>query len=478
MSAIQPDAPDRFHDECGVVGVSGVPAAAEAAYLALYALQHRGQESAGIVSHDGTRLRQHLAMGLVSEVFGPGILARLAGSAAIGHNRYSTAGGSISDNTQPLVVNYHGGELALGHNGQLVDAPEMRRTMEQQGSIFRTTSDSEILVHLIAASQKPTVEERLGEALARAAGAFSITVLADGKVFAARDAHGFRPLVLGRLDSGWMAASETCALDIVEAEFVRDVEPGEIVVLDPGGPRTVGRLPSQERHRCVFELIYFSRPDSRVFGEPVDRVRRRLGHRLAHEHPAEADCVISVPDSSNSAALGYAEASGIPFELGLIRNHYIGRTFIRPGQLSREAGVRVKYNAVVPALEGKRVVVVDDSIVRGTTSRKLVKLLRRSGVKELHFRVASPPITGPCYYGIDTPTQNELIAANNDTEAIRKFIGVESLGYLSMEGLRGCVADPAGHCYACFSGEYPIPTGHAAAGAARRAGAACEPSTP
>jgi amidophosphoribosyltransferase len=328
--------------------------------------------------------------------------------------------------------------------------------MEQQGSIFQTTSDSEVMVHLLAGSKAATFEGRLLEALQQVEGAFSITVLTGNAVYAARDRHGFRPLVLGRLNGGWIAVSETCALDIIDAEGVREVEPGEIVRMSEDGLTTVGRLPEASLHHCVFELIYFARPDSDVFGESVDRVRRRLGRQLAEEHPAEADCVISVPDSSNSAALGYAEASGLPFELGLIRNHYIGRTFIRPGQRSRETGVRVKYNAVRSILEGKRVVVVDDSVVRGTTSRKLVRLLKRTGVREVHLRIASPPVSGPCYYGIDTPSREELIASDHSLEEIRKYLDVESLGYLSEAGLRASVAAPSNHCYACFTNRYPV----------------------
>jgi amidophosphoribosyltransferase len=396
-------------------------------------------------------------MGLVAEVFQKGVLDTLPGSSAIGHNRYSTSGESSPDNAQPVRVTYHGGALALGHNGQLVNAATIRRRMEAAGSIFQTTSDSEILVHLIAASRESTMEARLVDALRQVEGAFSITVLAGDAVYAARDSHGFRPLVVGKLDQGLIVASETCALDIVEAEFLREVEPGEVVRIDKHGLAVVGHLPRTDLHHCVFELIYFARPDSTVFGESVDRVRRLLGRRLAREHPAPVDCVIAVPDSSNSAALGFAEESGLPFELGLIRNHYIGRTFIRPGQRSREAGVRVKYNMVRSLLYGKSIAVIDDSIVRGTTSQKLVKLLRRGGVREIHFRVASPPVMGPCYYGIDTPSRAELIAANHDLESIREYLGVDSLGYLSEEGLRTCVSRPDDHCYACFTTRYPIP---------------------
>jgi amidophosphoribosyltransferase len=447
---------DHLNDECGVVGVYGVPEASEAVYMALYALQHRGQESTGIVTSDEGRFHHHREMGLVSDVFAGDRLTKLPGAMGVGHNRYSTKGASSLRNAQPIWVTYHGGDLALAHNGQLVNAVGLRRGMEESGSIFQTTSDSEVMVHLIAASRAPSFEGRLMGALHQVEGAFAITALTADAVYAARDTHGFRPLVIGKLARGWIVASETCALDIVEAEFVREVDPGEVIALDDRGIRTVGRLPAGPLHKCVFELIYFSRPDSVVFGESVDRVRRQLGRKLAEEQPADADCVIAVPDSSNSAALGYSEVSGIPFELGLIRNHYIGRTFIRPGQILREAGVRVKYNAVRPILEGKRVAVVDDSVVRGTTSGKLVSLLRRAGVKEVHLRVASPPITGPCLYGIDTPMQSELVAANHSLEEIRDTLKVDSLGYLSMEGLRASVKAPSEHCYACFTGEYPV----------------------
>lgn len=458
MSTLEPRFDDdHFHDECGVVGVYGSPSAAEVAYLALYSLQHRGQESTGIVTSDGTKLHQHRSMGLVADAFPPDVMANLKGSLAIGHNRYSTTGSSSLDNVQPIRVTYHGGDLALAHNGQLVNAAKLRRTMEGKGSIFQTTSDSEVLLHLLAASREPTVEARFLEALGRVEGAFSVTMMTPSALFAARDRHGFRPLVIGKMEDGWIVASETCALDIVEAEFVREVEPGELVAISKDGPKTIGRLPSGSNYRCVFELIYFARPDSMVFGESVDRARRRLGHQLAAEAPAPgAECVIAVPDSSNSAALGYAEASKIPFELGLIRNHYIGRTFIRPGQVSREAGVRVKYNLVAEALRGKSIVVVDDSIVRGTTSRKLVKLMRRGGVKEIHFRVASPPVVGPCYYGIDTPSKGELIASKHELQEIKNYLGVDSLGYLSLEGLQKSVQAPSEHCYSCFTANYPV----------------------
>jgi amidophosphoribosyltransferase len=447
---------DRLREECGVFGIWGAENAARLAYAGLYALQHRGQESAGIVASDGREFRSHRGLGLVSDVFAGGVLDKLAGHIAIGHNRYSTTGRNAPQNAQPLVVNYREGDLAIGHNGNLVNALELRREMEDQGSIFQTTSDTEVILHLIARSKATELERMIPEALARCQGAYSLVILAGETLVGVRDARGFRPLCLGRRDQAHVLASETCALDIVGAEFVREVEPGEMVVIDGRGVRSF-RIHSPEPQRaCVFELIYFSRPDSVVFGQSVDSVRRKLGRRLAEEHPAEADIVISVPDSSNSAALGFSEASGIPFELGLIRNHYVGRTFIAPEQITRSFGVNMKFNPVRRILDGKRVIVVDDSIVRGTTSRSLVMMLRGAGAKEVHFRVSSPPIGWSCYYGIDTPNRRELIASSHTIEEIRKYLHVDSLGYLSMEGLRSCVERPDSHCYACFNGDYSV----------------------
>ena len=447
---------DRLREECGVFGIWGAENAARLTYAGLYALQHRGQESAGIVASDGKDFHVHRGLGLVSDVFSGGALDRLTGHIAIGHNRYSTTGRNHPQNAQPLVVNYREGDLGIGHNGNLVNALELRREMEEQGSIFQTTSDTEVILHLIARSKATEIERMIPEALARCQGAYSLVILAGETLVGVRDPRGFRPLCLGRRGSAHVLASETCALDIVGADFVREVEPGEMVVIDGKGVRSFHILAPEPARACVFELIYFSRPDSVVFGESVDSVRRKLGRRLAEEHPAEADIVISVPDSSNSAALGFAEASGLPFELGLIRNHYVGRTFIAPEQITRSFGVNMKFNAVRRILDGKRVVMVDDSIVRGTTSRCLVMMLRSAGAKEVHFRVSSPPIGWSCYYGIDTPNRSELIASSHTIDEIRKYLHVDSLGYLSMEGLRSCVASPDAKCYACFNGDYSV----------------------
>ena len=445
---------DRLREECGVFGVWGAENAARLTYAGLYSLQHRGQESAGIVSSDGVDLRHHRGLGLVSDVFSRGVLEPLKGHIAIGHNRYSTTGSSQILNAQPLVVNYHQGRLALGHNGNLVNAVPLREEMERKGSIFQTTTDTEVILHLIARAASAQLEEAIPEALARCQGAYSLVLLADDRLIGIRDPRGFRPLCLGRRGEAHILASETCALDIVGAEFVREIEPGEMVVIDGNGLRTRQVLRPQPLRFCIFEMIYFSRPDSVVFGDSVDLIRRRLGRKLAEEHPAGADIVISVPDSSNSAALGFSEASGIPFELGLIRNHYIGRTFIAPEQMKRDYGVNLKFNPVRRILDGRRVVVVDDSIVRGTTSRSLVAMLRDAGAREIHFRVSSPPIGWSCYYGIDTPTRKELIASSHDIAAIQRYLRVDTLGYLSMDGLRACVERPDDYCYACFNGDY------------------------
>jgi amidophosphoribosyltransferase len=456
MKAWSPD--KTWREECGIVGAIGVPHAAEIVGLGLHALQHRGQESTGTVSCDETgEFHSHKGIGLVTDVYDGDTLARLPGALAIGHNRYSTSGSLTLENTQPLRVVYRGGPLALAHNGNLVNARELRQSLEEAGSIFQTTLDTEIFLHLMALSGAAHPEDALVEAARQVRGAYSLLVLTRDAVLAIRDPHGFRPLCIGRLGDGYVVASETCALDLVGADYIRDIEPGEMVRVDPQGMRSRRVLPAAEPlQQCVFEHIYFSRPDSRVFGEGVDRVRRRIGHRLAEEHPAEADIVISVPDSSNSIALGFSEASHLRFELGLIRNHYVGRTFIQPHQAGRDSSVRVKFNPVREVLEGKRVVVVDDSIVRGTTSRKLVRLIRRAGATEVHFRVGSPPVTHPCFYGIDTPSRRELIGALKSVEEIREYLGVDSLGYLSLEGLLACERDGGNFCRACFTGQYPV----------------------
>ncbi|MEE8135105.1 MAG: amidophosphoribosyltransferase [Gemmatimonadales bacterium] len=445
---------------CGIFGISGASNAAELAYLGLYALQHRGQESAGIVSIDADgKPHQYRGMGLVPDIFKPKRLVQLHGDIAIGHTRYSTTGSSVLANAQPTVVNYHAGPLALAHNGNLVNGRELRRDLVATGSIFQTSSDTEALVHLIARSDARDPEDQVRDALDRAEGAYTIVMTMGRTMHGIVDPMGFRPLVLGRLGDAWILTSETCALDIVGAEVERELQPGEWVTIEDGKVSDRKRLETAPSRRCVFELIYFSRPDSVVFGESVDRVRRDLGRQLAREHPApNADSVFSVPDSSNAMALGFADESGLPLEHGLIRNHYVGRTFINPGQASRTSKVRIKFNPVRDVIDGKSVVVVDDSLVRGTTSQGLITMIRHAGAREVHMRIASPPITGPCHYGIDTPTRSELIAASHTVDEISEHLGVDSLGYLSLEGtLRAVGGDDDRFCHACFSGQYPTP---------------------
>src|SRR6476469_8225047 len=445
---------------CGIFGVRGNPQAAEIVHLGLYSLQHRGQESSGIVTvDDAGRAHSVRAMGLVSEGLAESEMPGLTGSVGIGHTRYSTAGSSILANAQPVVASVRGGAVALAHNGNLTNATELRRELEDSGAIFSSTMHSEVIVHRIARSTAERPEMRLAEALEGVEGAYSLLVLIGDTLLAARDPRGWRPLVMGRLGDAVVFGSESCALDIIGAVAEREVEPGEIIVVDRDGVRTGARMAAQQSRRCVFEYVYFARPDSRVFGGSVDRARRSLGRRLAREHPApSADLVFSVPDSSNSAALGFAEESGLPYELALIRNHYIGRTFIQPTQAGRDAKVKVKYNPVREVLEGKSVVMVDDSIVRGTTTRGLVALVRAAGAREVHLRVSSSPVTGPCYYGIDTPSREELIAATHTIPEIEAHLGVDSLGYLSLDGMLESVpSGPHGFCHACFSGDYPTP---------------------
>lgn len=448
--------PAGFHEECGIVGVWGHPEAANLAYLALYALQHRGQESAGVVSSDGECLWVHKGMGLVSEVFDQGVLARLRGSSAIGHVRYSTSGASHLRNAQPFVVEHGGGGLAVAHNGNLVNAHLIRAELEARGSLFQSTMDTEVIVHLAAASRRPNLLDRLTEALSMVKGSYSLVLLTNSSLLAARDPHGFRPLVLGRKQDAVVVASESCALDLIEAKLIREVEPGEILEVDSRGARS-HKVFQGSPHQCVFELIYFARPDSVVFSRNVYEVRKAMGRALAREHPVEADMVVPVPDSGVPAAIGFAQQCGLPFELGLVRNHYVGRTFIEPREQIRHFGVKVKLNAVKGSLEGKSVVLVDDSIVRGTTSRKLVSLVRQAGARKVHLRISSPPTVGPCHYGIDTPTKEELIAALRPVEEVRGFIGADSLGYLSLEGIREAVGG-AGEdfCMACFTDHYPV----------------------
>ena len=443
---------------CGIFGVRGHSDAVALTKLGLFALQHRGQESAGIVAVEGGAARGVRSMGLVSDM--PlAQLDALHGTLAIGHTRYSTSGSSTIENAQPVLVSSRGGHIALAHNGNITNAGELRVDLEDLGSIFSSSMDSEVIVHRLARSLAESPETRLADALRGVEGAFSIVMALGDTLLAVRDPRGWRPLVMGRLNGAPVFASETCALDIVGATYERDILPGEIFAADAAGERSLFPFEARELKRCVFEHVYFARPDSRIFGGSVDRARRALGRRLAQECPApNADLVFSVPDSSNSAAIGYAEASGLPYELALIRNHYVGRTFIQPTQATRDAKVRLKYNAVREVLAGKRVVMVDDSIVRGTTTRGLVTLVRAAGALEVHMRVSSAPVTGPCYYGIDTPSREELIAANNTLDEIRASLGVDSLGYLSLNGMLESVpTGPQGFCHACFSGDYPTP---------------------
>ena len=442
---------------CGIFGVRGHPDAVQLTRLGLYSLQHRGQESFGVVAvDDAGTARAMKSMGLVAGTpDGNG----LHGTLAIGHTRYSTAGSSTIENAQPVLARSRGGHLALAHNGNLINAAELRSELEADGSIFASTMDSEVIVHRLAKSDAAAPEQRLADALAGVEGAYSLLVGIGDALLAARDPRGWRPLVMGRLGDAVVFASETCALDIIGARFEREVAAGEIVAVDKSGVRSSSPLPKRELRRCVFEHVYFARPDSHIFGGSVDRARRALGRRLAREHPApRAELVFSVPDSSNSAALGFAEESDLPYELALIRNHYVGRTFIQPTQAGRDAQVRVKYSAVREVLDGKSVVMVDDSIVRGTTTRGLVAMVRAAGAREVHLRVSSAPVTGPCYYGIDTPSREELIAARLTVPEIAQHLGVDSLGYLSLEGMLDSVPNgPNGFCHACFSGDYPTP---------------------
>lgn len=441
---------------CALTGVAGHPDAAYLTYLGLYSLQHRGQEAAGIVSADGEHSYLHKALGLVSDVFKPEKLEELRGHLAIGHTRYSTTGSSIVRNTQPIRVDYKGGTLSLAHNGNLTNTPKLRSQMEENGSIFQTTMDTEIFLHLVARSKKPTLEEKIEEAVAQVEGTYCLLFLSEDTLIALRDPHGIRPLCLGEYEGAHVVASESCAFDIMGGAYVRDIEPGEMVIIRGGQIESRRFAESPLVTPCVFEFVYFSRPDSRIFGEKVDKVRRKLGKHLAREHPVDADIVISVPDSSNTATLGYAMESGIRFELGLIRNHYVGRTFIQPGQERRDHDVRVKFNPVEGVLRDRRVIVVDDSIVRGTTSMKLIRMIRAAGAREVHVRITCPPVTWPCFYGVDIPNRNELIAARMNIEEIRVHIEADSLGFLSLEGMLAAVEREGPMCHACYSGEYPI----------------------
>jgi len=446
------------HDNCGVFGIFGHRRAAELTYLGLYSLQHRGQESAGVVTSEQGAFHIHKSMGQVSEVFSnPETIDKLTGSMAIGHTRYSTTGASSLLNIQPFMITNRRSNLAVAHNGNLTNSLELKHSLDSRGSIFQTTSDTEIILHLVATSKKRTRFDRICDALKRIKGSYSLVFLTEDSIIAARDPQGFRPLAIGKLRNTYLVASETCAFDILGAKYVRDVEPGEVVEITKSGIRS-RQLKKNGKHAfCIFEYIYFSRPDSRIFGENVDKVRRRLGRLLAREHPVKADIVIGIPDSANTATLGFAEESGIKFEIGLIRNHYVGRTFIDPKQSVRDLDVRLKFNPVKGVLQGRRVVVVDDSIVRGTTSLKLVKMIREAGAKEIHFRVSSPPIISPCFFGIDMPTRKELIASNMSVERIERYLGVDSLRYLSLKGMLAMPSLPdTTFCHGCFSGHYPI----------------------
>jgi amidophosphoribosyltransferase len=447
----------HWREECGVVGIAGVKGAGELASLALHALQHRGQESAGITVADGLCVQTHKRMGMVADIFDENTVKLLPGNFAIGHVRYSTSGSSELINAQPIQVASAKGTISLAHNGNLVNAPELRKTMEEHGSIFSTTSDSEVILHLMARSKAATVADSLMEALPQVKGAYSLVVLTRDKLIAARDPMGFRPLCLGRFQDSYVVASESCAFDIIGARYLRDIEPGELVILGEGELASRRLAPKAQERFCVFEHVYFSRPDSQIFGVSVEWARRRSGEILGREAPADADLVMAVPDSSNTAALGYARATALPFELALIRNHYVGRTFISPAQKVRDMSVRIKFNPVRELLEGKRVVVVDDSIVRGTTMRKLVKLLRNAGAREVHLRIASPPVTSPCFYGIDTPRRKELIASSHTVPEIATYLRVDSLHYLSLAGLLEATGEGHRYCTACFTGQYPVP---------------------
>ena len=448
-----------LREECGVFAVSGHDSAAELTFLGLYALQHRGQESAGIVSFDSDEGKPHIrkGMGLVADAIKGEHIPDLSGRTAIGHARYSTSGESELKNAQPALVKYREGTLALAHNGNLTNAATLRERLVAEGAIFQSTMDSEVIVHLIARSQLPDPDQQVLEALSQVEGAFSVAILVNDTIYAARDPRGFRPLVLGRKGPAVVVASETCALDLIEADYVRDIGPGEVLKIRDGAIEELPNLSPEVPTSCIFELIYFARPDSSIFGCTVDSARRAFGRELAREHPVDADAVFSVPDSSNSAALGYAQETGLPLELALIRNHYIGRTFIQPIQTDRDFKVRVKYNPVREVIDGKRVVMVDDSLVRGTTSRGLVSMVREAGAKEIHIRISSPPIRFPCFYGIDMPTKEELLASNRSVEEIRDYLGVDSIGYLSLEGLIKCVEEFGPYCDACFTGNYPTP---------------------
>jgi amidophosphoribosyltransferase len=448
---------DKFKDECGVFGIFGHAESSNLTYLGLYALQHRGQESAGIAASDGQLIRMHKAMGYVNEVFDTGSLAKLPGTQAVGHVRYSTAGESLVANAHPILVDSIHGQLAVCHNGNIVNAGELRDALVREGAIFQTNGDTEVVVHLFARSRQDGVEASVVEAISQIRGAFSFVMMTKDRVIGVRDPHGFRPLAIGRLGQAWVICSETCALDLIGATYVRDVEPGEVVIVSDAGLKSIKPFGPAPQSQCVFEHVYFARPDSYVFGESVNEVRTQLGRTLAREAPVEADVVVPIPDSGVCAAIGYAEASGIPLRMGLIRNHYVGRTFIEPQQSIRHFGVRVKLNPVRSILDGRRVVLVDDSIVRGTTSRKIVRMVRGAGAREVHMRISCPPTISPCFYGVDTPRRSELIAATHTLDEIRKYLDADSVSYLTLDGLTSAVkGGRSKYCTSCYTGVYPV----------------------
>lgn len=441
---------------CGIIGIFNHPEAGNLAYLGLYAMQHRGQESAGIIATDGNQYAVHKGMGLVADIFSEETIAKLSGTRAIGHVRYSTAGSSSIENAQPFMINFSLGTLAIAHNGNLVNAEEIKSELVNNGAIFQSSMDSEVIMHLIACSRESELIGRIADSLKQVKGAYSLLFMNKDQLIAARDPRAVRPLVLGKLKDSYIVASETCAFDLLEAKFIREIEPGEILAISKRGIKSYFPFPAKKMAHCIFEYIYFARPDSIMFGETVYDVRIRLGRQLAREHPVKADMIIPIPDSGTPAALGYAKETGIPWELGLIRNHYVGRTFIEPQSSIRHFGVKIKLNAIKSVIKDKRVVVIDDSIVRGTTSRKIIKMIRAAGAREVHVRISSPPTDYPCYYGIDTPTRNELIASSHTVEDIRKYITADSLGYISSSGLKQAIGSQDCFCDACFTGNYPI----------------------
>ena len=448
---------DKLHEECGVFGIFGHPEAANMTYLGLYALQHRGQESAGIAASDGTKVRISRAMGYVADTFDAATLADLPGSLAIGHVRYSTAGESKLSNAQPILIDCAHGQIALCHNGNLVNARELRDDLVRQGSIFQSSSDTEVILHLYARSKAPSVEGGIVESVSQVQGAFSLGMLTRDRLIAVRDPHGFRPLALGRLGDAVVIASETCAMDLIGATYERDIAPGEVLIVSAEGIKSIKPFAPAPVAQCIFEHVYFARPDSIVFGRSVNEVRTDLGRVLAREQPVDADVIVPVPDSGVCAAMGFAEESGIPLRMGLIRNHYVGRTFIQPQSSIRHFGVKVKLNPVRSILDGRRVVLVDDSIVRGTTSRKIVGMVRAAGAKEVHVRISCPPTISPCYYGVDTPSREDLIAATHTLDEIRDFLEADSVAYLSLEGLLSTVQSEQGnYCRSCYTGQYPV----------------------